>query len=79
MKKFIDLLVGNFGKSTSVAGSFNKTDALKVLRTSAMIAVAAVGGHLLGFFEANDWGLYEIVLVAVIETAMRWAKSNDGE
>lgn len=83
LNKIIKVLVGNFGKSDSVVGNFNKKDALKTLRTATLAGAAAFVAHWTGFFGDVDWGLIETVsvagLTAALEALQRVLKDNSEE
>jgi len=80
-KNILNIIVGNFGKSDSVIGKYNKKDALKTLRTATLAGVGAFAAHWFGFFEGADWGLLETLVVAGItaglEGLQRFLKNNE--
>lgn len=85
--KIVDILVGNFGKSDSAVGTFNKKDFLKTMRTASLAALGAAAvafaGSWTGYLETVDWGLLETLMTAGIaaclEALQRWRKDNTKE
>lgn len=81
--KIWDAITGNFGKSTSLFGKFNITDAKKVFRTACLVGAGAVLASLTGALDNVDWGVSEGLILALLtagtEAVQRLLKNNKEE
>jgi hypothetical protein len=81
--KIWDIIIGNFGESTSLFGKLNKQDAYKILRTASLIGVGSALAYMTGALDTVEWGVSEAVilagLTAATEAVQRLLKDNKGE
>jgi hypothetical protein len=81
--KIWDIIIGNFGESTSLFGKLNKQDVYKILRTASLIGVGSALAYMTGALDTVEWGVSEAVilagLTAATEAVQRLLKDNKGE